>query len=81
MPTAQSLPSMQSVSACLQTLHRLLVRARWMAGEDVPREQLYDVLDQIEILPSLLVDPTEANLEQFRLIANDLGSDASEKVT
>ena len=30
---------------------------------------------------SEIVDDLEAALEQFRLIANDLGSDASEKVT
>jgi hypothetical protein len=28
-----------------------------------------------------IVDDLEAALEQFRLIANDLGSDSSEKVT
>ena len=28
-----------------------------------------------------IVDDLESALEQFRLIANDLGSDASEKVT
>jgi hypothetical protein len=36
----------------------------------------------LELLPhSGLVDDLEAALEQFRLIANDLGSDTSEKVT
>jgi len=35
-----------------------------------------DIIGQFEI-----VDDLESALEQFRLIANDLGSDTSEKVT
>ena len=34
-----------------------------------------------DIIAQEIVDDLEAALEQFRLIANDLGRDASEKVT
>lgn len=65
-------------AAYLKTLHELLVRVRWMAGEKVPHEQLYAVLDAVEILPSLLVEPTAEHLEQFRLIVADLGESFSD---
>jgi hypothetical protein len=35
----------------------------------------------LNIIAQEIVDDLEAALEQFRLIANDLGSDTSEKVT
>ena len=59
-------------------MHRQAILLRALRG----RPQARRIWCQVAVLIAQeIVDDLEAALEQFRLIANDLGSDTSEKVT
>lgn len=46
----------QRVPAALHAIHRILVQARWMAYNEAPAKQMAAILDDAEILPTLLAN-------------------------
>lgn len=64
----------EEVKRLLLTLHQVLVRARWLVAENrLSQQQIYDLLDKLEILPTLLIEPTQEQLELFGGLIADLG--------
>jgi hypothetical protein len=45
------------ISVAHRVLNLILVQVRWLIGEDTDHRTLYDILDRIELLPTLLQEP------------------------
>lgn len=57
--------------AALEALHRLFIRARWMAYESGAKE-LGDFFDAAELLPKMIADPADKT-EEFAATLDDMG--------
>ena len=51
------------VALAHRVLNLILVKVRWLVGEETNYKLLYDILDRIEILPTLLEEP--ARVQEF----------------
>lgn len=58
--------SAHKLPAALFAIHSVLVKARWLAGERVEHEKLYQFLDWAELLPALVSGGKEDTTEDFR---------------
>ena len=54
----------------LRAIHFLLVKAREMAAEKAPHEDIFAVLDVAELLPMLFLEPTDKT-DFFREMISD----------
>ena len=65
-------PIPAEVADAHRSLNLILVKLRWLIGEGIDRAELYDILDRIELLPTLLAD-TDSVL-QFFMHVDDLAA-------
>lgn len=61
------------VPAALQAIHRVLVRARTLAGEGADAKTLYQILDWAEVLPTVVVARLDDTTQEFRSLLAGLG--------
>ena len=57
--------SPEKLTPALYAIHWVLVRARAMAGDQVPHQRLFKLMDWAELLPSLVARADDTN-EEFR---------------
>jgi hypothetical protein len=62
----QTILGQQLVTKQLHILQGLLADVRFLIGEAIPQKELYDIVDRIEFLPSLIGTDDPADRELFR---------------
>ena len=67
--------SSDKIPAALYAIHSIMVKARWLAGQDADREILYKLLDSAETLPSLIACADDDMTEEFREQLAGLGQE------
>ena len=73
LPQPSTVPGDDRTREQCQILESVLARVRFLIGEQLPHHELYEILDRIEFLPSLIGSADATDRELFRETIVGLG--------